>query len=110
MGAGNRHAAAFGHLAQHLVHPVRIHGLGLLARKPQNHRPVGAVALAGEGERAMQRDGEAPGGRERCRGRRVEKAPCGHHRPHRVGARRPDADLEHVEDGEKHGNLSKHGW
>ena len=69
------------------------------AGKTQRHSSIGGVTLTGQRERAVEID------RNPCH--LPELTAClhfadeptrGSHRPHRVGARRPDADLEQVED------------
>ena len=81
---------------------------GVEAGEAEHHRPVGGVALAGEGEAAVQPAAEPrrrAGARDAvgARAQRVEEAAGGQHRPDRVRRRRPDADLEDVEDAEEHG-------
>ena len=67
----------------------------------------GAVPDAGKGERAMQADLQLRNGRA-CRpwpliakDQRQKAVGC-RHRPHRMGARRTDTDLEDVKDRKKH--------
>ena len=78
------------------------------AGEAEDHRPVGGVALAGEGEAAVQPAAE-PDGVARARdalgagAQRGEEPAGGDHRPHRVRGGGPDADLEDVEDAEEHG-------
>ena len=73
-----------------------------LARKRERNRAVGAVALAGEGERAVQADASA-GALSPASGEAPPRRSGGrHHRPDGVRARRADADLEDIEDAEEH--------
>ena len=80
-----------------------------MAEQAEHDRPVGGVALAGEGQRAVQRDPDAqPGlGRrivsESVRKQRHKGRGRGH-RSHRVGGGRADADLEELEDAQDHGD------
>ena len=87
----------------------RKRGLGLfgvvaLGQEPgqaQDHGPVGGMADAGEGQRSVQR--RAQTGHVEGRGAQLVQEPRGgHHRAHRVRRGRADADLEHVEDAQKH--------
>ncbi|MND50539.1 hypothetical protein D3C80_415110 [compost metagenome] len=112
---GWRHAACPLHLFDDRVHPVRIDSIRRFAHQAENDRPARSMPDAGEGERAMQRS--LKGGNMRTGGTRpvvgqdeVEKPVGRRHRPHRVGTRRADADLENVEDGEKHGSLQSRYW
>ena len=65
---------------------------------------IGGVTAPGERERAIEvrlhaHDGLQPAGL----GQRAGEAQCDAYRPHGVGARRPNADLEQVEDADRHG-------
>ena len=92
------------HLADDRIHFVRIDRFRALARKPQDHRPVGRVSDSGKGQRTVQArldrsHASALGPWPVIAGELVEKPLGRHHRSHRVGTRRPDADLEDVKDG-----------
>ncbi len=84
---------------------VRVDRVRRLAGQRQRDGAVGAVSLPGEGERAVQAHRQSP----RLSGKRAEvfvrKAPRRHHWPDGVRTRRPDADLEDVEDAEEHGPI-----
>ena len=73
------------------------------AQQAQRHGAIGGMALPCKSQRAVQ--GRADG---RCTGaggmlpQETEELACRRHRSHRVRGRRPDADLEDVEDAEKH--------
>ena len=89
----------------------RVERLGAKAEKAENHRPIGRMPDAGVGEAAVQ--GHVDPHRSTHsrypadpRTQRVEEPVCGHHRAHRVRARRADADLEDVEYAEEHGSQS----
>ena len=91
-----------GELRQDRRDGIRIDAVGRLPGEPERNGTVGAVTLAGKGERAVQADGDTA----RCasEGRDVfgEEAARGDHRPDRVRAGGADPDLEHVEDAEEH--------
>ena len=95
-------ALRLGERGENRRHAIGIDRVRRLAGERQRDRAVGAVALAGEGERAVQADRQPA----RSAGERAEilldETARGHHRPDRVRARRADADLEDVEDAEKH--------
>ena len=80
---------------------------GVEAGEAEDDRAVGGMALAGEGEAAVQPAAEprrlaGAGDAVGAGAQRVEEAPGRHHRPHRVRGGRADADLEDVEDAEEH--------
>src|SRR5699024_7405260 len=81
-----------------------VDGLRVLALEPHHDGTEGAVAGGGRREGAVQVDrdvrdaGADPGVVEHLSGEHRRGA----HRPHGVGARRPDADLEHVERADAH--------
>ena len=82
---------------------VGIDALGIAALEADQHRPVRAVAKAGQGERAVQARGDLPGCRQEPIALQAERElVCGAHRSHGMGARRPDADLEDIEDTQRH--------
>ena len=75
----------------------------LLALEAEHHRPVAAVALAGEPEAAEQLDLDARGLRELAVAvEPLGEAPRRAHRADRVRARRADPDLEDIEHGDVH--------
>ena len=81
-----------------------VHRLGVLPHQPEQHRAIGGMATPGERERAVEvrldaRDGLQPAGV----GQRAHEAQGDAHRPHRVRTRRADADLEQVENADRHG-------
>ena len=78
-----------------------------MAEEAQHDRPIRRVALAGEGERAVQGNPypeSSSGGRflPVALRKQLEKSAGRRHRPHRVGRGRTDADLEYVENAQKH--------
>jgi hypothetical protein len=86
---------------------VRIDLVRALSRKAEQDGAIGRVAFAGQRERAVEVDldplrlleqGFFP--------QRLDKAARGRHRPHGVGARRADPDLEEVEDAGNHRKIS----
>ena len=88
-----------------------VEGAGVEAGEAEDHRAVGGVALAGEGEAAVQAAAEArrrPGAGDAvvARAQRREETARRHHRSHGVRGGGPDADLEDVEDAEEHGSRS----
>ena len=95
-------------LRQRLGGAGGVEGGRVEAGEAEDHRPVGGVALAGEGEAAVQPAAEArrragAGDAVRAGAQRGEEAAGGDHRPHRVRGGGADADLEDVEDAEEHG-------
>ncbi|CRQ25071.1 hypothetical protein PAERUG_E16_London_17_VIM_2_04_14_00120 [Pseudomonas aeruginosa] len=83
-----------------------IHRVRLLALQAEQYRLVAAVALAGGAERAVQLDLDAGSGLQQpLAPQPLGKARGGTHRPHGVGAGRPDADLEQIEDTQGHARL-----
>ncbi|GAA3134895.1 hypothetical protein GCM10020001_066900 [Nonomuraea salmonea] len=103
MSAEERDRARLAHGGDAGVHGVDVDQLRLFARQAQQDGLVTAVALAGQAERAVQDDLHA--------GHLVEHSVLvqaagelvsGGHRAARVGARRADADLEEVEDADRH--------
>ncbi len=80
---------------------VGVHGGRSIARQAQDHRPVRAVAPAGEGEGGVELDlhpgdvAKPPHGLEP-----FDEPARGGHRAHGVAARRADSELEQVEDAD----------
>ncbi len=77
------------------------------AREAEDHRAVGGVALAGEGEAAVEPRAEpgrlaGAGNPVGAAAQEVEEPPRRDHRPHGVARGRPDPQLEDVEDAQKH--------
>ena len=95
-----------GDLSEQIGNAIRVDGFGRLTEQPKYHRLVGIVAFSSECEGTVQRNGDAHHVFEQsvCL-EPVDETPGGRHRPHRMGTRRPDTDLEHVEDTEKHAPL-----
>ena len=89
------------HLGDERLGRVRIDAVRALAAEAEDHRLVGRVALAGEGERAEQRDLDRGDPVDRAgRDEPVGERRGGLHRPDRMRRRRADADLEELEDAE----------
>ena len=65
------------------VNTIRLNGIGRFSGEAQHNGAVGAVALAGEGQRAMERYGDARGVFRLCI---RQEAARRHHGPHGVGA------------------------
>ena len=65
------------------INTVRLDRIGRFPGEAQHAGAVGAVALAGEGQRAMERYGDARGVFRFCV---RQEAARRHHGPHRVGA------------------------
>ncbi len=87
------------------VDGVGIDGVGRLAHQAEDDAAVGAVALAGGAERAIQFDAHAGDLRHQAIGLQAGgEHQRGAHRADRVRAGRADADLEEVE------NRNSHGW
>ncbi|EEF24092.1 conserved hypothetical protein [Ricinus communis] len=74
------------------VDACRHHVLRRFAHQPKQHRLVGGVADAGQGERAIQFGLDL--GHVIQRSVVQQKPARGNHRPHGMGTRRADADLE----------------
>ena len=86
---------------------VRVHPVGPLAGQAEQDGAVGGVALAGQGERAVELRQDPFGAlQHRFLRQRLDKAARGRHRPHRVRARGADPDLEEVEDAGDQASLS----
>jgi hypothetical protein len=86
---------------------IDVDGLRVLALEPEHHRFVAAVPLAREAEATEQLDLHARGLRElTIRLEALGESLRGAHRSDRVRARRPDPDLEDVEDADVHASLS----
>ena len=86
-----------------VIHPVRINLIRQFAGEAEHDRPARSVTDPGEGQRSVQADldsGDARTGRTRPIGPGdfIEKTHRRGHRPHGVGARRSDADLEDIKD------------
>lgn len=105
--AGRRYRSGLLHRIDNGVHRIGVDKVRPLAGEAQNDGTPCAVANAGKGERAMQADLQLRNGCTR-RSRPLiaedqrQEAVCSRHRPHRVGARRTDTDLEDVKDRKKH--------
>ena len=80
----------------------RVAGHGVVADQAEDHGDVGAVPLAGLGQRAEQVDPDPLDPLEDPQSRHRDEEPLGRPpRPHGVRARRPDADLEDVEGADR---------
>jgi hypothetical protein len=78
---------------------VGVDPVGPLARKAEQDGAVGGVALAGQGERAVEVDLDPRGPSEpACVAQPLDKAAGGRHRSHSVRGGWTDPDLEEVED------------
>src|SRR6185437_9487004 len=96
-------AAAPADALQSRLDAVGIDRLGVAALETHEHRAVGPVAEAGQGERAVKTHRHLLGCRQQpvalqAQGELVRGA----HGPHGVRAGRPDADLENIEDAQRH--------
>jgi len=82
---------------------IRVDGLRVLALEPPDDRTVGVVTAAGGGERAVEIAADPSRTLEQFVFPQLHQKEVGRpHRAHRVRRRRPDADLEDVEDAELH--------
>jgi hypothetical protein len=83
---------------------VGVDGVGRGPLQAEHHGEVAAVALARRPEGAEELGADVLDAVEHPLAlERLGEAARGAHRAHRVRARRADADLEHVEDAERHG-------
>ena len=86
------------------LHRGRIDRGRLIAFEAEQDRAIGAVPVAGQGQRAIDLRRDLVDASAAATSLEVVRERAGGvHRPHRVGARRADADLEDVEDAEVHG-------
>ena len=101
--AGQGQRLGLAHRREQCRDRVDIDAVGFVSGQAEQHRLVGAVALAGRAERAVELGLDTL--------RRVQHAvvlqpkreqPRRAHRADGVRAARPDADLEEVEDGDGH--------
>ncbi len=98
---GERQALALANPGDQRLGFVRIDRLGLDAAKAEDHRFVGRMAPAGEGERAHERDLDRRDPAERAAlGEPGREGEGRLHRAHGVRRRGPDADLEELEDAD----------
>ena len=74
---------ALSHFLNNRINPVRLNRIGRFPGEAEHAGAVGAVALAGEGQRAMERDADARGVFGFCI---RQEAARRHHGPHGVGA------------------------
>ena len=88
--AVEREGLRFADPLHHAVDLVGIDAVGCFARKSQQDRAIGSVAVAGQGKRAVKVDKDLRDSLERLVGSElVDKAICGTHRAHCVRARWP---------------------
>ena len=73
---------ALGNFLNNRINPVRLNRIGRFPGEAEHAGAVGAVALAGEGQRAMERYADARGVFGFCI---CQEAARRHHGPHRVG-------------------------
>ncbi len=93
------------------IHDIRIDRIRLVAAKAENHRPVGGMADAGIGERAVQArrqpvDARMGGTRPVASRDLVKEHAGGGHRSHRMRTGRPNANLVEIENRQKHSTPS----
>ena len=98
---GERQAPGLANLGDERFGGVGVDRLRLVPAEAEDDRLVGRMALAGEGERAEQRDGDGLHPIDRVLLREAGgEGRGGLHRPDSMGRRRPDADLEELEDAD----------
>ncbi|MNN43739.1 hypothetical protein D3C81_1579900 [compost metagenome] len=84
----------------------RVDGVGRIAHQPQHHALVGAVALAGGAERAVQLHAHAThAGQQAVPLEPVREHQGRTHGPHGMRAGGPDTYLEQIENADSHGEL-----
>jgi hypothetical protein len=108
--AGRRYTLLRGDLDDGGVYGIRIDSQWRLPGETEDHGTIRSMADTGVGQRTVETyrqaiNGDAGRPRPITIQNLIEKANRGSHRPHCMRARRPDADLEQVEDGKKQGAL-----
>jgi hypothetical protein len=95
-------------IVDQLIDVGGIDQIRFFAEQPQHRRPVGAMPLAGIGQRAIERDDDTRH-LVRYSGRReiAQKPAHGDHRPDSMRTRRSDADFEQIEDAQEHMHLTR---
>ena len=97
------------HIGDYVFDGVGVNALSRFPAKAEDDGAVRAMADAGEGKRAVQAsrdmgDFRAEGARPIAVENFIQKPVRRRHRPHCVGTRRTDADLEQVKYRKKHDN------
>jgi hypothetical protein len=106
MRAIEQHALALAQVVQQQRDQVDVHRVRLVPAQAEQHGGVAAVALAGGPERAEEIDPHADRVVQQSRMQQpLREQPCRAHRPDRVGAGRPDADLEQIKNADSHDRL-----
>jgi hypothetical protein len=89
---------------------VDVHRVGLVTGQTEQHGLVAAVTLAGGAERPVEQRLHAPRALEQAVVRQSQREHArGAHRPHGVRAARTDADLEEIEDADRHAAIISTG-
>ena len=106
VGAVENEMRVAANAGEEVVDPRGVDGVGRVAGEAEQNGAVGAVAEAGEGERAEELHADACGAIEMAGGGELTGEAEGRaHGANGVRARRADADLEELEEAGVHGSI-----